>query len=123
MFFSVMAVVLPLMILGYAVAMPHFISFCSGYSFALKLALTALFMAPAGFLAGTVFPVSLLLVGEKKPFFIPLAFSAEGAASVVATFVSVIIAMFYGFKFVFVLAAFCYFISLSAMLYFVKKRV
>ena len=123
MFFSVLAIVLPIMILGYAVAMPHFMSVCGGYGFALKLALTALFMAPVCFAAGTVFPVSLLLVGEKKPFFSPLAFSAEGAASVIATVVSVIIAMFYGFKFVFVLAAFCYFAALSAMLYFVKKRV
>lgn len=121
-FFSVLAIVLPLMILGYAVAMPHFIAVCAGYTFALKLALTVLFIFPLGFLAGTVFPVALLLVGEKKPFFIPLAFSSEGAASVIATVVSIIIAIFYGFKFVFVLAAFCYFLALSAMLYFVKKR-
>lgn len=123
MFFSVLAIILPLMILGYAVAIPHFMTFCAGFGYALKLALTALFIAPVAFATGTLFPVALLLVGEKRPFFIPLAFSAEGAASVTATVVSVMIAMFYGFKFVFVLAAFCYFAALSAMLYFVKKRV
>lgn len=122
-FFSVLAIVLPLMIMGYAVAMPYFTALCAGYSFALKLTLSSLFIFPLGFLAGTVFPVALLLVGEKKPSFIPLAFSADGAASVFATVLSIIIAMFYGFKFVFVLAAFCYFLALSAMLYFVKKRV
>ena len=121
-FFSVLAVVLPLMILGYAVLVPHFSAFCAGLSFAQKLLLTVLFIAPLGFITGIVFPVSLLLVGEKKPFFIPLAIGANGAASVLATVTSVIIAMSYGFKFVFVLSAFCYFFALSAMLYFVKKR-
>lgn len=123
LFFSGTAIIVPLMILGYAAVMPHFMAFCAGSGFAMKLLLTALFTAPLGFTMGTVFPVSLLLAGEKKPFFIPLAFSAEGAASVLATVVSVIIAMAYGFKFVFVLAAFCYFFAAAAMLYFEKKRV
>ena len=122
-FFSVLAVVLPLMILGYAVLLPHFSAFCAGFSFAQKLLLSALFMAPLGFVSGMVFPVSLLLVGEKKPFFIPLAAGANGAASVLAAVTSVIIAFVYGFRFVFVLSAFCYFFALSAMLYFVKKRI
>ena len=122
-FFSVLAVILPLMILGYAVLVPHFSAFCAGFSFALKLLFTILFIAPLGFITGIVFPVSLLLVGEKKPSFIPLAIGANGAGSVLATVASVMIAMAYGFKFVFVLSAFCYFFALSAMLYFVKKRV
>ncbi|MBO4711924.1 hypothetical protein J5681_08435 [bacterium] len=123
LFFSVLAIVLPLMILGYAVMLPHFSAFCTGFSFTQKLLLTALFIAPLGFAAGTVFPVSLLLVGEKKSSFISLAIGANGAASILATVVSVMIAFVYGFKFVFVLAAFFYFFALSAMLYFVKKRV
>ena len=123
LFFSVLSIVLPLMILGYVTAMPHFTAFCLGCSFASKIFLTVLFTAPLGFVIGTVFPVSLLLVGEKKPFFIPLAFSANGAASVLGAVVSVMIAFVYGFKFVFVLAAFCYFFAVVAMLYFVKRRV
>ena len=122
-FFSVLAIFLPLIILGYAVLVPHFSAFCAGFSFAWKLILAILFIAPLGFTTGVVFPVSLLLVGEKKPFFIPLAIGANGAASVLATVTSVMIAMIYGFKFVFVLSAFCYFFALSAMLYFVKKRI
>lgn len=121
-FFSVLAVVLPLMILGYAVLIPHFSAFCAGFTLTEKLLLFALFVAPVGFVIGTVFPVSALLVGEKKASFIPLAFGANGAASVLATVVSVIIAFVYGFKFVFVLAAFFYFFAIAAMLYFVKKR-
>ncbi len=121
-FFSILAVVLPLMILGYAVIIPHFSAFCTTFTFAQKLLLTAVFTAPLGFIMGTVFPVSMLLIGEKKTFFIPLAAGANGAASVLATVTSVIIALVYGFKFVFVISAFCYFFALSAMLYFVKKR-
>lgn len=121
--FSVLAALVPLMILGYAVLMPHFSAACMGLALAQKLLFTALFIFPLGFAMGMVFPVSLLLVGENQPFFIPLAFSANGAASVFATVTAVIIAFFYGFKFVFVLAAFCYFFAVSAMLYFVKKRV
>jgi len=123
LFFGFLAIFLPLMILGYAVFVPHFMVFCSGFTFALKLLFTVLFMAPLGFIAGTVFPVSLFLAGEKKSFFIPLAFSANGVGSILAAVISVLIAMIYGFKFVFVLAAFCYFFALSAMVYFVKKRI
>ena len=123
LFLSVLAIVLPLMILCYAVALPRFMAFCAGYGFALKLLFAALFVSPLGFAMGTVFPVSLLLVGEKKPFFIPLAFSAEVAASILAAVVSVITAMAYGFKFVFVMASFFYFFALSAMLYFIKKKI
>jgi hypothetical protein len=118
-----MAVVLPLMILGYAVLVPHFTAFCAGFSFAQKMLFSALLTAPLGFVTGTVFPVSLLLIGEKKPSFIPLAIGANGAASILATVTSVMIAFVYGFKFVFVLSAFFYFFALSAMLYFVKKRI
>ena len=122
-FFSVLAIVLPLMILGYAVLLPHFSAACMSFAFTWKLLLTALFIAPLGFVIGTVFPVSLLLIGEKKSSFVPLAIGANSAASILATVVSVMIAMAYGFKFVFVLSAFCYFFAVSAMLYFVKKRV
>lgn len=122
-FFSVLAIVLPLMILGYAVLIPHFSAACMSFAFTQKLLLTALFIAPLGFVTGTVFPVSALLVGEKNSSFIPFVFGANGAASILATVVSVMIAFVYGFKFVFVLAAFFYFFALSAMLYFVKKRV
>ncbi|MBP5201286.1 hypothetical protein J6253_00915 [bacterium] len=122
-FFSSLAIILPLMILGYAVFFPYFSAACMGLSFTLKLLLTALVIAPLGFLTGTVFPVSALLVGEKNSSFVPLAFGANGAASVLASVVSVIVAMVYGFKFVFLMSAFCYFFALSAMLYFVKRRV
>ena len=121
--FAILMFALPLMILTYAVLLPHFMAASAGTAFGLKLFLTALFIFPLGFVAGLLFPASLIIVGEKKPSFVPLAFGAEGAASVLATPVSVMIAMVYGFKFVFVLAAFCYFFAVSAMLYFVKKRV
>jgi len=119
--FAILMFVLPLMILVYAVLLPHFMAACAGTGFGLKIFLTALFIFPLGFLAGLVLPSSLIIVGEKKPSFVPLAFGAEGAASVLATLFSVIVAMVYGFKFVFVLAAFCYFFAVAAMLYFVKK--
>ena len=122
-FFGASMVVLPLIIFGYAVVFPHFTGFCIGYGHGLKTFLAALFIAPLGFLTGLVFPVSLIIAGEKKTSFVPLAIGANGAASVLATVISVILAFVYGFKFVFVASAFCYFFALSAMLYLVKKRV
>jgi hypothetical protein len=119
--FAILMFALPLMILVYAVLLPHFTAACAGTGFGLKLFLTALFVFPLGFLAGLLFPASLIIVGEKKSSFVPLAFGTEGVSSVLATVLSVIIAMVYGFKFVFVLAAFCYFFAVAAMLYFVKK--
>ena len=122
-FFSALAIVVPLMILGYAVLVPRFSASCMGLAFVQKLLLTMLFISPLGFVIGTIFPVSLLLVGEKESFFIPMALAANGAASILATVASVMIVMVYGFRFVFVLAAFCYFFALAAMLYFVKKHL
>lgn len=122
LFFGILLVILPLTVLGYAVAMPHFTAFCAGFGFAAKFFLIALFAAPLAFTVGTVFPVSLLLAGEKKRSFIPLAFSANGAALIFAYMVSVIIAMAYGFKFLFVLSAFCYFFAVSAMLCFLRQQ-
>ena len=122
LFFGILLVILPLTVLGYAVAMPHFTAFCTGFGFAAKFFLIALFAAPLAFTLGTVFPVSLLLAGEKKRSFIPLAFSANGAALIFAYMVLVIIAMAYGFKFLFVLSAFCYFFAVSAMLCFLRQQ-
>lgn len=123
MMFGAFMVALPLIILGYAAVLPYFMNFCIAYGYGLKMLFTVLFIAPLGFLIGLVFPTSLIIVGEKKNSFVPLAFGANGAASVLATVVSVMLAMLYGFKFVFVTSAFCYFFALSAMLYFVRKQV
>ena len=120
--FGLLIFVLPLMILGYTVIFPDFITFCTGAGFYKKLVLASLFTAPLGFAAGTLFSVSLLLVGEKKLSFIPLAIGAKSAALILALISSVIIAMSYGFEFVFVLSAFCYFFAVAIMLYFVKIR-
>lgn len=123
MLFGLLIFVLPVMILGYTVLFSDFITFCSGAGFYKKLFLASLFVAPLGFSAGTVFPVSLLLAGEKKRAFIPLAIGANSSALLLALVSSVVIAMIYGFNFVFVLSAFCYFFAVSAMIYFVKIRV
>ena len=118
--FSALMLLLPLMILGYAALFPGFAAFCAGYGFTVKLIFTALFIAPLGFTAGLVFPLSLLLAGEKKSSFIPLALSANTLPLILTSVISIIIAMSYGFKFVFVLSAFCYFTAVAAMLYSVK---
>ncbi|HPM46624.1 MAG TPA: hypothetical protein PL056_06110 [bacterium] len=46
----------------------------------------------------------------------------NGVASVVASIFSIILAMAYGFTFVFTMAAFCYFAAIVAFLRFVQKH-
>ncbi|MGI6395541.1 MAG: hypothetical protein ACOX2F_12595 [bacterium] len=121
--FGAMLIVLPLVIMGYAVFLPAFTHKFIQHSFEMRIILSLAVLFPLGFLLGQFFPTALTIVGEKNNSFIPWAYAVNGVASVVASIFSIILAMAYGFTFVFTMAAFCYFTASAAFLRFVQKHV
>lgn len=121
--FRTMIVVFPLVILLYAAIVPVFTHKLMHLSFSMRVLASALILFPLGFFLGQFFPTGLTIVGEKNSGFIPWAYAVNGVASVIASILAIILAMVYGFTFVFVLAAFCYFIASVTFYRFIKKHV
>lgn len=121
--FKGLAVIMPLLVLGYALLVPWFTHLFLSSPFGLRLFISFLLLAPLGFMMGLFFPTGLTIVGEKNAGFIPWAMAVNGVAGVVSSILSILIAMAYGFTFVFTLAAFCYLIAAASMHRFVKKHV
>jgi len=65
-------------------------------------------IAPLAFCMGIPFPTGLQLVGQNAPSFLPWAFGVNGAASVLASVLSIVLAMELGFTAVFIAAAALY---------------
>ncbi|HSA32287.1 MAG TPA: hypothetical protein P5077_01030, partial [bacterium] len=91
--------------------------------FEARLLLSLLVLFPLGFLMGLFFPTGLTIVGEKNAGFIPWAIAVNGVAGVVSSVLSIVLAMAYGFTFVFTLAAFCYLLAAASFHRFVKKHL
>ncbi len=121
--FKTLAVVMPLLVLGYALLVPWFTHLFLDTAFGMRLFISFLLLAPLGFMMGIFFPTGLTIVGEKNAGFIPWAMAVNGVAGVVSSILSIILAMAYGFTFVFTLAAFCYLVAATSMHRFVKKHV
>ena len=120
--FKGLAVVMPLLVLGYALLIPLFTRHFLDTLFLVRLCLLFLFLAPLGFMMGIFFPIGLTIVGEKNHGFIPWAVAINGVAGVVSSILAILLAMAYGFTFVFTLAAFCYFTAAVSFHRFVKKH-
>lgn len=120
--FGAMLLIFPLIIMGYAVLLPNFTHKFIHYSFSARIVLSLVVLFPLGFMLGQFFPTGLTIVGEKNSSFIPWAYAVNGVASVIASIFSIILAMAYGFTFVFTMAAFCYFAAIVAFLRFVQKH-
>lgn len=113
----------PLIVMGYAVLVPYVTHELIHLTYPMRIVSSTLILAPLGLLLGQFFPTALTIVGEKNSSFIPFAYAVNSVASVVASIFSIILAMAYGFTFVFTMAAFCYFIAGAAFYRFVKKHV
>ena len=82
--------------------------FFQNQAFALRLILTALFIAPLGVTMGMPFPLGIRWVGKRQSPLIPWAWCANGCASVIGAILPVILALYGGFQMVIILASFIY---------------
>jgi hypothetical protein len=86
------------------------LSLALGLSLGFRLVVTALLLAPLGFLMGVPFPKGLhaILKPDGQSSQIPWAWAVNGAASVVASVLAALLALSFGFSWVLRLGALCY---------------
>jgi len=78
-----------------------------------KIILTILLIAPLGFFMGFPFPLGIRAINKEL---IPWSWAVNGSASVLSPILAILIALYTGYNFVFVLAAFIYLFGLIFIL-------
>ena len=74
-----------------------------------KIILTSIFIAPLSFFMGFAFPLGIKKISKEL---IPWAWAVNGSASVLSPILAIMIALFFGYNFVFLLAGIIYLASL-----------
>jgi len=77
---------------------------------------SAVFMVPIGIILGFFFPVGLRFMISKEPGGVPLAYAANGAASIIAPSLASLLAVAYGCNILLVLAAILYALAVVLVL-------
>ncbi|MBI5504743.1 MAG: hypothetical protein HY899_08060 [Deltaproteobacteria bacterium] len=109
-------VVLLVLIGFYAWLVPLFFDYWLGSPAAWRYALTVVLLLPLGLTLGVFFPLGLLIVREHDELLVPWAWGANGAASVVGSILSIVLAITFGFQGVLYMAAVVYLIGVAALL-------
>jgi hypothetical protein len=99
-----------------ALATPSVLAAALGLALPARILISIVLVAPFGFVLGMPFPVGLRLLDAEAPNLIPWAWGVNAFATVVGSVVSVILAMAFGFRVVFAVAAACYLLSLAAVI-------
>ncbi|MBI2647149.1 hypothetical protein HYW99_01615 [Candidatus Woesearchaeota archaeon] len=101
--------ILFLLIIVYSFLFKFFINKFITLNLVLKIILTSIFIAPLSFLMGFAFPLGIKKINKKL---IPWAWAVNGSASVLSPILAIMIAVFFGYTVVFVLAGFSYLLSI-----------
>ena len=94
------------LIVGYVVLLPWLLAAAVGLPFAIKLVISALVLAPLGFLMGMPFPTGLRLVKTVE-----WAWALNAAASVLGSVMAMIIAIHFGLTVTLLCAAVAYLLA------------
>ena len=92
------------------------VSHLIGLPLGARIAVTALLLAPMGFLLGVPFAYGLRVVSEQHPALTPWAWAINGCAGVVGSILTVIVSMNFGFRAVLLTAALVYVVAFVALL-------
>ncbi len=106
---AALAVVALLFVHGYV--LPGVLLETLAWSESARVGMTVAWIAPLAFAMGMPFPTGLRLLGRSNASLMPWAFGINGAASVLASIVSIVVAMQWGFTAVFVAAALLYLLA------------
>jgi hypothetical protein len=99
---------LALLLAGLPFLLPLLFDLTLGLPLAPRLGLAVLALAPAGFLMGVPFPAGICWLGDAPPGRIPWVWAVNGSASVIASVLAALLALSFGFTWVFWLGALCY---------------
>jgi hypothetical protein len=107
-------VLLPLLVVGYALGLPLLFEATLAAPLRNRLVIAVMALAPPGLLMGMPFPKGLALLGQRESeptsasVLIAWAWGANGAVSVVASILAALLALSFGFSTVLALGAACY---------------
>jgi len=106
------------LLLGYIFLLPRLLHLSLGLPLALRLLITIILIAPAGFLMGIPFPSGLSLIGTRNgsdhnagDWMISFVWAVNGASSVIATILASLISLSCGFNLTFAAGTFCYLLA------------
>ena len=108
---------LVILILAAPLLLPRLFAWTLGLPLTIRLGLTALILSPLGFLMGIPFPAGIRLIKREQAYgpeneaqsdSVPWIWAVNGAASVVASILSALLALTFGFNWVLRLGALCY---------------
>jgi hypothetical protein len=99
---------LPLLVVGYALGLPTLFAAALAAPLGVRLIAAVLALAPPGLLMGMPFPKGLALLEQDAPALIAWAWGVNGAVSVVASILAALLALSFGFSIVLALGASCY---------------
>lgn len=104
-----------LVLLGiFAFGLPHLFDLTLKLPIAQRIAITVASLAPMAFFMGMPFPSGLTLVQKRAGQLVPWAFGVNGGASVLASVLGILLAMWGGFTTSFMAAGLAYLVALLA---------
>jgi hypothetical protein len=103
---AIPALVLYLLLL--VIVLPSVFDWFLGYPLAIRVVVACLLLAPLGMLMGIPFPSGLALIQGRVPGLVPWAWGVNGCTSVIASVLTALVALSWGFTVVFVIAAATY---------------
>jgi hypothetical protein len=95
----------------YALMLPGLFGALAAAPGAVKIAISAMLIAPLAFLMGMPFPLGLDVVASRAPAWIPWAWGVNGCASVVSAILAMLLAIHLGFAVVIFLAVALYLLA------------
>jgi len=103
------------LVLIYSFVLTKLSYFFLGWDLTARFAVSALLLAPLGFLMGMPFPIGIRLADSTDTKLVPWSWAVNGCLSVVSSVLSVIIALSFGFSVVLRCAAVVYLLAMLAM--------
>lgn len=108
--------IVPLLAVIYLVMMRSVPEMVTGFGLAERYSLTSIFLVPLGIAMGIPFPTGISILGRGRPDLIPWAWCINGSFSVISSVLAMMLALFWGFSTVHLLAAGCYIIAWLAIM-------
>jgi spermidine synthase len=102
-------------IILYPLVLPVVFRLLLGHSLGLRLLVSVLSLAPLGFLMGVPFPRGIEIVGHLAPDLVPWAWGINGCTSVLASILSAMLAISFGFSRVLVGGSVAYLVALGVI--------
>jgi predicted membrane-bound spermidine synthase len=87
-----------------------------------RIVIASVMLFPIGFFMGMAFPVGMRLASQKSQEVTPWLWGINGVMSVLATVLSIIIAMNYGISASYWTGALCYLIAVLSFIFIIRKN-